>query len=146
MSSFARSGRKFVETGRREFQKRLRGDAVSFLITTAPGSADLAQNLVRNGRPVRGARNREMMRATITGTWLVSPPVLYFVGVRLQVLWTMTPRRRVFTCCVIVMSTCKGFLGRRVRDPGRSIRFKGVFRYAEPQFQRGVSKRRLNHF
>ena len=67
MSSFARSWRKLVETGSREFNKRLRGDAVSFLITAALGSADLVQNPVRKGRPVQGARNKEMMRATITG-------------------------------------------------------------------------------
>ena len=66
--SFARSGRKFVETGRREFPKRLRCVAVSFLITMAPGSADLAQNPVRKGRPVQGARNREFVRGAITGT------------------------------------------------------------------------------
>ena len=30
------------------------------LITTAPGSADLAQNPVRKGHPVQGARSREL--------------------------------------------------------------------------------------
>ena len=48
--------------------ERLRGVAVSFLITTAPGNADLAQNPVRKGGSIRAARNREMVRATITGT------------------------------------------------------------------------------
>ena len=42
--------------------------AVSFLITTAPGNTDLAQNPIRKGRSVPGARNREILHATITGT------------------------------------------------------------------------------
>ena len=60
VSSFARSGRKFVETGRRDFPERPWCVAESFLMTTAPGSADLAQNLVRKGRPLQGARNRDL--------------------------------------------------------------------------------------
>ena len=95
VSSFARSGRKLVETGRRNFPERLRCVVVSFLITTAPGSADLAQNPVRKGRPVKGARNREFVRNGITGTWFVRPAVLYFLGRRLQGPWTLTPRGRV---------------------------------------------------
>ena len=34
---------------------------------TAHRNADLAQNPIRKGQPVRGARNSEIMRATITG-------------------------------------------------------------------------------
>ena len=59
---FARSGRKFVETRRREFPKRLQGAAMSFLITMAPGNADLAQNPVRKGRSVQGAQQRNFAR------------------------------------------------------------------------------------
>ena len=67
VSFFARSERKLVETGRRDFSERLWCVAVSLLITTAPGSADLAQNPIRKGRPVQGARNREFVRDAITG-------------------------------------------------------------------------------
>ena len=52
------SERKLVETRRRELQKCLRDAAVSFLITAAPVNADLAQNPVRKGRSIPGARNR----------------------------------------------------------------------------------------
>ena len=76
VSSFARSGRKLVETGRRDFLERFRCVVVSFLITTAPRNADLAQNPVRKGRSVHGARDREFVRDAITGTWFVRPAVL----------------------------------------------------------------------
>ena len=60
---------KLVETGRRKLSERVRGAAVSlFLSTAAPGNADLAQNPVRKGRSVPGARNNEILHATITGT------------------------------------------------------------------------------
>ena len=57
-----------METGRRDSPERLRCVAALFLITTAPGSVDLAQNPVRKGRSVLGARNREIVRDAITGT------------------------------------------------------------------------------
>ena len=60
VSSFARSGRKLVETGRRDFAERLRCVAVSFLSTAAPGNADLMQNPIRKGNPIGGARNRDL--------------------------------------------------------------------------------------
>ena len=90
VSSFARSGRKFVETGRRDFPERLRCVAVSFLITTAPGSADLAQSPVRKGNPVQGARNRELVRDAIAGRVITPSSCIQFLGGRLQVPWTLT--------------------------------------------------------
>ena len=76
MSSFARSGRKLVETRRRESQKRLRGAAVSLLITEALENAELVQNPVRKGRSVQGVRTIENCSATVTSTSLVRLLVL----------------------------------------------------------------------
>ena len=101
----------------RNFSERLWCVAVSFLKTTAPGSADLAQNSVRKGRPVQGARNREFVRDAITYRHVIRPSSC-----------AMIPRRTLagaldahpswagrLTCSVIVTPSCIAFLGRRLR-------------------------------
>ena len=43
-------------------------DRSNYVRTTAPESVDLAQNPVRQGRPVQGAHGTEFVRDAITGT------------------------------------------------------------------------------
>ena len=73
VSSFAHSGRKFLEAGRWDLSERLRCVVVTFLIATALGSVDFAQNPVRKGRPLQGARNREIVRDAITYRHVIRP-------------------------------------------------------------------------
>ncbi len=85
VSSFRRSRRKLVETGSRDALERLRGVAVSFLITAAPGGESLAQNGVPKGRPAEGARNREYAPRAITGGVITLPRCTVILGRRPRV-------------------------------------------------------------
>ena len=83
--SFSRSWRKLVETGRRDALESLRGVAVSFLITAAPGGESLAQNPVPKGRPAEGARDREFAARAITGGVNTLPRCIVILGRRPRV-------------------------------------------------------------
>ena len=116
VSSFARSGRKLVENGRRDFPERLRCVAVSFLITRRPR--------VRIWRKTRSEKD-VLFRARATGICARHD----YRHVITQSSCTIIPRRtpasaldahlwwavRLRTCSVIATPSCTAFLGGRVR-------------------------------